>query len=485
MTMIVAINANTCRRYFYATFLSVSCLFASSAVHAKVFPVVVHSEFHNDNWFPLSAQDMESAAVDTALSGLSSSKAFAFMLDSEQRRPSDHTGDVYLTVTLVEPAETAKITIRLSLPDNGGTFVSTASGSLSNMGYQSIFRVFENIGRSASGQLNDTLTELGKLDDDSSSDTDKSLPVEPILELNREFINLQLLDALGEINANVSTINRHNKKVMIELGKLDQIISKLDQHDTFVRKQAAVTERKLDDIYSSIQVLSQNLGGSLPDKEALTAADVAALTLLEESLRYKYKHAFHEADNRLDDILALPGLSPRVRELVAEEKNFDLPLFEAQVKTTELRLGFMEMRANGSYRDRIMDIRSIYVGLLKQNDPDFKRQVAIKQRLDELMLMSGDMEVVDQYASKAAYQNFKRLMMTWESRRMVMGRGKGNCPSGDELKQMVKQAGLLADVHAVKEIQYGCQVVFKRGTKDYVIIKGSDMQYELIESASF
>jgi len=160
-------------------------------------------------------------------------------------------------------------------------------------------------------------------------------------------------------------------------------------------------------------------------------------------------------------------------------------MFEAQVKTTELRLGFMEMRANGSYRDRIMDIRSIYVGLLKQNDPDFKRQVAIKQRLDELMLMSGDMEVVDQYASKAAYQNFKRLMMTWESRRMVMGRGKGNCPSGDELKQMVKQAGLLADVHAVKEIQYGCQVVFKRGTKDYVIIKGSDMQYELIESASF
>jgi len=104
---------------------------------------------------------------------------------------------------------------------------------------------------------------------------------------------------------------------------------------------------------------------------------------------------------------------------------------------------------------------------------------------DELMLVSGDMDVVDKFASKAAYQNFKRLMMTWESRQMVLGSGNSTCPSDEELGQMVKQASLLTNVHTVKEIKYGCEVAFKRAAKDYVIVKGSDMQYEVIESTSF
>ncbi len=50
-----------------------------SAASASISPLVVSTQFHNENWFPLPAEQMKSAAVDTALMRLSETGQFAFL----------------------------------------------------------------------------------------------------------------------------------------------------------------------------------------------------------------------------------------------------------------------------------------------------------------------------------------------------------------------------------------------------------------------
>lgn len=57
-----------------------SCLlFMSGIVSAGVTPLVISSEFKTENWFPLPVDQMESAAVDAALTRLSGFGQFAFL----------------------------------------------------------------------------------------------------------------------------------------------------------------------------------------------------------------------------------------------------------------------------------------------------------------------------------------------------------------------------------------------------------------------
>ena len=90
---------------------------------ASVSPVVITSEIVNDSWFPLPLEQMKDAAVDTALTRISETGNFAFLFNPDKAR-NKAAGALNLKVTLVEPAESAKITIKLNLPNQGGTYVS-------------------------------------------------------------------------------------------------------------------------------------------------------------------------------------------------------------------------------------------------------------------------------------------------------------------------------------------------------------------------
>ena len=126
------------------------------ASSASPIPVRTETIFSNQNWFPLPEHDMKAAAIDSALSVLSDGGHLVLVL--RDQKADERTGALELHVSLIEPAETAKLTIALHLP-GGPSYVSSASTSLHGKDFQGIYEALESIGRSAAKQLNAKLTE--------------------------------------------------------------------------------------------------------------------------------------------------------------------------------------------------------------------------------------------------------------------------------------------------------------------------------------
>ena len=139
------------------------------ALPATGKPFAVHTDIsiRQGNWYPLSVEDMKSAATDTALAEISRGGLFRLIHDDASMKKS--VGLIRLEISLIGPAETAKLTIELNLPDKS-TYVSTASISVRNLDHQGIYRAFEHIGKTAAQRLNDKT---------------EALLVEPPLELAR------------------------------------------------------------------------------------------------------------------------------------------------------------------------------------------------------------------------------------------------------------------------------------------------------------
>ncbi len=108
--------------------------------------VRLSTDFQNDNWFPLSKTEMQSAAVDAALAELTRKGAFVF---SDKEGPG--VGLLTLKVSLVEAAELVKISMTLHLAEV--SYVATAATSLHDMNRRGIFRAFEHVGTTAAHRM--------------------------------------------------------------------------------------------------------------------------------------------------------------------------------------------------------------------------------------------------------------------------------------------------------------------------------------------
>lgn len=151
-----------CHNYsipFTRALILLGAIWFTGAALASPIPVRTETVFSNQNWFPLPEHDMKAAAIDSALSVLS--EGGHFVLVPDKHKADERTGTLELHVSLIEPAETAKLTITLHLPD-GPSYVSSASTSLHGKDYQGIYEALESIGRSAAKQLNAKLTESPK-----------------------------------------------------------------------------------------------------------------------------------------------------------------------------------------------------------------------------------------------------------------------------------------------------------------------------------
>ncbi len=129
------------------------------ALPAMGKPFAVHTDIsiRQGNWYPLPVEDMKSAATDTALAEISRGGLFRLVHDDSPA--SKRTGLMRLEISLIGPAETAKLTIELNLPDKP-TYVSTASISVRGLDHQAIYRAFEHIGKTAAQRLNDKTEAL-------------------------------------------------------------------------------------------------------------------------------------------------------------------------------------------------------------------------------------------------------------------------------------------------------------------------------------
>ena len=122
---------------------------AGSAIGARE-PISVRRSIsirHGD-WMPLPVEDMRRAAGDAALSRLSD----AGLLDVVSGSGTSDIGSLALEVSLIGPAETAKLTITLDVPGSP-TLVSTASISVRNLDHAGIYGAFEHVGARAADRL--------------------------------------------------------------------------------------------------------------------------------------------------------------------------------------------------------------------------------------------------------------------------------------------------------------------------------------------
>ncbi len=119
-------------------------------------PVARVLSLESGDWYPLPASDMKAASADAALEEITRG-GWLRIVDPESESRS---GTLALALSLIGPAETAKLTITLRLDDRP-TAVSTASISVRGLDRQGFYRAFEHIGRSAAERMNAKLEALG------------------------------------------------------------------------------------------------------------------------------------------------------------------------------------------------------------------------------------------------------------------------------------------------------------------------------------
>ena len=129
---------------------------ALPSVKKKIYQVETQVEFHNESWYPLLEKDMKEAAVDSAFDSLTESGWLRFGNKVKSTQPH---GTLIARVTLVEPAETVKTTLKLTLSDEA-PYIATASTSIRGLEYQGIYHSFEHVGRMAAERMNAKLTAL-------------------------------------------------------------------------------------------------------------------------------------------------------------------------------------------------------------------------------------------------------------------------------------------------------------------------------------
>jgi len=436
----------------------------ASTVEAKVIPLVVESTFTNDTWFPLPVDQMKAAAVDTALTKISSTKKFAFLYKSEDKniRP----GSLNLAVTLVEPAESAKLTIKLNLPENGGSYVSSSSVSLRDKDHKQIFETLQKLGSAAADQLNLSASEIKSID---TSDVQSNKIYNEIMSLNINVIELH--KSIGNSGA-----ASHNMAINTRLGKLDTIISKLDEHHNYVKKNDELQNRKLDSIYSELQKLNigTNTGNSPPDGKELSLFDVKLLPIVDTAIKLKYKKDFSGARNILSKVVKSREISKLFRSAVEEELLINLPLYEADTKKTELSFAFTDQVKGDKYQKTVDHIRSLYESVLKRPDVLFKKRIEIKQQLDSLMISADSMGAVAKMMRMNELNNLKVMLRVHMQRKMAMGsRGNdGFCPKDDELQKVIRKASMsVFTLNSIKESNNWCILLLDDGNNKSEQIK--------------
>ncbi|MDH4274657.1 MAG: hypothetical protein OEW08_06440 [Gammaproteobacteria bacterium] len=121
-----------------------------AAADAKTYDIVMHVNFTNESWFPLSKQEMTAAVKDKLLERLSESGRFHFAEATEKNAAL--TGYINVDITLIESIQTIKLTTTLQIP-NGATFIASEDDTLDKKDRRGIYDTFSNVGKKVADNL--------------------------------------------------------------------------------------------------------------------------------------------------------------------------------------------------------------------------------------------------------------------------------------------------------------------------------------------
>jgi len=446
-----------------------------SVASAGISPLVVSTQFYNENWFPLPVEQMKSAAVDTALMRISETGQFAFLYAAKGPL-TGKAGSLNLAVSLVEPAESAKISIRLSLPNDRGTYVSTSSVSLHNKDYKGIFDALQQLGTVGAEQIT---TLLKNVETKTSNAGDMDIRKQ-IIDLNLHVIKLG-----NDISKYQQT--GHDKEVAEQLNKLDTIISKLDAQNEYAKKSDALKNQKLDAIYAEIKKLNigSNTDNKPPSSDELSDYDIAQLPQLKKARELKFDKKFAAARIILAKMTNDNQLSSGFRAAIVEELNINLPLYEAEIVKNDVSGLFMRYLKNDEYKKKIAYVNQLYDSVLAQKDLALKTRVAVNQKKDQLNLTSDSMDTASVAMRTNSLQNMRLALRNEQARHNVMRsmRVKGNegdCPAREAIDKLMKRLRLSDPVVSYTSHEQSCELILAESSDKLVVFtfNEEDSEYE-------
>jgi len=444
-------------------------LLINVSVRAGVTPVIVTSTFQNDTWFPLPIEQMENAAVDTALTRISETGRFAFLYKTDNTIPTS-PGTLHLKVSLVEPAETAKIMIRLSLPDNNGTYVSASSASLSDKDYKGIYNALEQLGSDAANQLVASM----EMASTTLIDSNEQVIRDQIIKLNLNVIKLDnSIDSLQQ--------NSHNNVIMQKLGKLDDLANKIEKHHAYVKRSDIDKNRKLDAIYDEIKNLNigSNTDNRPPQGSELTDYDISLLPELSKASELKFDKKFKQANAILVDVVTDPKISTVFREAVQEELHINLPLYEAETIVNETSSMFMRFLKNDEYKSKLQYAGYLYDSVLIGPELSFKKRIEIRQKKDQLNLTSDSMDSAATALKANSLDMLTRALQNEYAkhsteRAMGFKSATGPCPSLKKVDTAMKKSRIDAAVFAYNTSDNRCELILEESSEHLLVFVFSD-----------
>jgi len=334
-------------------------LFVAASVQAKPFPVSTEVSIHTGDWYPLPKEDMKAAAVDTALAELTKGGLFSIVA-------KDGSNKLHLGISLIGPAETAKLTIQVHLKDRP-SYVSTASISVHDMDYQGIYNAFEHIGRVAAQRLNDKTEALViKPRDDIKAEGSKKKPSP----------NDKTLQALYDKAQSLKRQYRYNKsrvsfeQVAAATGKGSERLSTLAKDElkygltVFEAKQSMVAMggggapgamfksiRNAENLYR--QILAENSDNLMRTQEAQSALDNLSVThnALKNVLRVQTLMAASNVRMMMEQEVMMTGVCPDRKQTseFAVNMRTDVSIKSVRKKGDEILYDFTENRTGNSF----------------------------------------------------------------------------------------------------------------------------------------
>ena len=248
-------------------------LFIAASIQAKPFAVSTEVNIRNGDWYPLPEEDMKAAAVDTALAVLTKGGLFSIVAENELNK-------LRLEISLIGPAETAKLTIQVNLKDQP-SFVSTASISVHDMDFQGIYNAFEHIGQVAAQRLNDKTEALvikpHKELNSSSAPNNKKLKAvyDKAQKLKRQYqynksriLFEQVAAATGEGNERLSALAKDELIYGLTVFEARQSMVSMGSGDP---KKISSSIRNAENLYR--QILAENSDNLMRTQEAQSALD--------------------------------------------------------------------------------------------------------------------------------------------------------------------------------------------------------------------
>ena len=328
-------------------------LFFASSIQAKPFAVSTEINIRSGDWYPLPEEDMKAAAVDTALAELTKGGLFSIVAENELNK-------LRLEISLIGPAETAKLTIQVDLKDQP-SYVSTASISVHGMDFQGIYNAFEHIGQVAAQRLNDKTEALvvkpGKeMNSRSAANNNKLKAVyDKAQKLKRQYqynqsriLFEQVAAATGEGSERLSALAKDELIYGLTVFEARQSMVAMGSDDP---EAISSSIRNAENLYR--QILAENSDDLMRTQEAQSALDNLSVSrnALKNVLRAQTLMAANSVRIMMEQEYMMMGECPDKKQTsrYASGMHTDVTLKSVKKKGKETRYAFTENKTGNSF----------------------------------------------------------------------------------------------------------------------------------------